>query len=45
VNWIWPNGEGEDEAGYLALFQQGADGINASNPQAGVAALNQYMSK
>jgi glycerophosphoryl diester phosphodiesterase len=45
VNWIWPNGEGENEAGYLALFQQGADGINASNPQAGVAALNQYMAK
>ncbi|MSZ93128.1 MAG: hypothetical protein F2584_03485 [Actinobacteria bacterium] len=45
VNWIWPNGDGEDEAGYLALFQQGANGINASNPPAGVAALKQYTSK
>ena len=45
VNWIWPNGDGEDEAGYLALFQQGANGINASNPAAGVAALHQYMTK
>jgi glycerophosphoryl diester phosphodiesterase len=45
VNWIWPNGDGENEAGYLALFQQGANGINASNPPAGVAALNQYLTK
>jgi glycerophosphoryl diester phosphodiesterase len=43
VNWVWPNGDGEDEAGYLDLFQRGANGINASNPAAGVAALNTYL--
>ena len=43
VNWVWPNGDGENEAGYLALFQQGANGINASNPPAGVAALNKFL--
>ena len=42
VNWVWPNGDGEDEAGYLDLFQRGANGINASNPPAGVAALHAY---
>jgi len=45
VNWVWPNGDGEDEAGYLDLFQRGANGINASNPAAGVAALNTYLNK
>lgn len=45
VNWVWPNGDGEDEAGYLALFQQGANGVNASNPPAAVAALDQYLTK
>ena len=43
INWVWPNGDGEDEAGYLDLFTRGADGINASNPAAGVAALNAYL--
>ncbi len=43
VNWVWPNGDGEDEAGYLDLFQRGANGINASNPPAGVAALHTYL--
>jgi len=45
INWVWPNGDGEDEAGYLDLFTRGADGINASNPAAGVAALNSYLNK
>jgi glycerophosphoryl diester phosphodiesterase len=45
INWVWPNGDGEDEAGYLDLFTRGADGINASNPAAGVAALNSYLKK
>lgn len=45
INWVWPNGDGEDEAGYLDLFTRGADGINASNPPAGVAALNSYLKK
>ena len=45
INWVWPNGDGEDEAGYLDLFTRGADGINASNPAAGVAALNAYLSR
>ena len=43
VNWVWPNGAGEDEAGYLDLFERGANGINASAPAAGVAALNTYL--
>ncbi len=42
LNWVWPNGEGEDVAGYLVLLQQGADGINASDPAAGVAALKEF---
>jgi len=45
INWVWPNGDGEDQAGYLALFQRGANGVNASNPPAAVAALNQFLSK
>lgn len=45
INWVWPNGDGEDEAGYLDLFTRGADGINASNPAAGVAALNTYLTR
>lgn len=39
VTWVWPNGEGEDVEGYLALLQMGADGVNASDPAAGVEAL------
>lgn len=45
LNWVWPNGEGEDVAGYLALLQQGANGINASNPAAGVAALKEFLAQ
>lgn len=45
INWVWPNGDGEDEAGYLDLFQRGADGVNASNPPAGVAALDAYLNR
>lgn len=45
VNWVWPNGAGEDEAGYLDLFERGANGINASAPAAGVAALNTYLNQ
>ncbi|MEX1217508.1 MAG: glycerophosphodiester phosphodiesterase family protein [Acidimicrobiales bacterium] len=45
INWIWPNGENENEAGYLKLFQEGADGINANNPPAAIAALKQYTTK
>ena len=45
INWVWPNGDGEDEAGYLDLFTRGADGINASNPAAGVAALDAYLTR
>ena len=41
-NWVWPNGVDEDVAGYMALFTQGADGINASDPFAGVEALKQF---
>ncbi len=39
VTWVWPNGAGEDVAGYTALLELGADGINASDPAAGVEAL------
>ncbi|MBU6330535.1 MAG: glycerophosphodiester phosphodiesterase [Acidobacteria bacterium] len=42
INWVWPNGDGEDEAGYLDLFRRGADGVNASNPAAGVAARQAF---
>ena len=45
VTWVWPNGDGEDEAGYTALLELGADGINASNPADGVAALNTFLNK
>lgn len=41
--WVWPNGEGENEVGYTELFRQGADGINASDPKAGVEALSNYL--
>ncbi|MEY4131600.1 MAG: hypothetical protein RLZZ31_1724 [Actinomycetota bacterium] len=41
--WVWPNGEGETVAGYTDLFRQGADGVNASDPQAGVEALSNYL--
>ncbi len=40
--WVWPNGEGEDVAGYSALLDLGADGINASNPPAAIAALHAF---
>jgi glycerophosphoryl diester phosphodiesterase len=43
VTWVWPNGDGEDEAGYTALLELGADGINASDPAAGMAALNAFL--
>jgi len=43
VTWVWPNGDGEDEAGYTALLALGADGVNASNPAAGMAALNAFI--
>jgi glycerophosphoryl diester phosphodiesterase len=34
VLWMWPNGEGEDEAGYRRWLDLGVDGINAANPPA-----------
>ena len=43
VTWVWPNGAGEDVAGYRALFELGADGINASDPAAGVEALRRFL--
>lgn len=43
VTWVWPNGVGEDVAGYTALLELGADGINASDPAAGVEALRAFL--
>lgn len=43
VTWVWPNGEGEDVAGYTALLELGVEGINASDPAAGVAALQAFL--
>lgn len=43
VTWVWPNGEGEDVAGYTALLEMGADGVNASDPAAGVEALRAFL--
>jgi glycerophosphoryl diester phosphodiesterase len=43
VTWVWPNGDGEDVAGYTALLELGADGVNASDPAAGVAALRAFL--
>ena len=45
VTWVWPNGEGEDVAGYTALLELGADGINASDPAAGVEALRSFLDR
>ena len=43
TTWVWPNGRGEDVAGYTALLELGADGLNASDPAAGVAALEGFL--
>jgi glycerophosphoryl diester phosphodiesterase len=38
--WVWPNGGSYENAdGYGRLFSMGVDGVNASKPAAGVAAL------
>jgi glycerophosphoryl diester phosphodiesterase len=38
--WVWPNGGSfESQDGYASLFSMGVDGVNASQPRAGVAAL------
>lgn len=37
--WVWPNGGAYENAdGYARLFALGVDGVNASQPAAGVAA-------
>jgi len=43
VTWVWPNGVGEDVAGYRALLDLGAEGVNASDPAAGVAARDAFV--
>jgi glycerophosphoryl diester phosphodiesterase len=37
--WLWPNGKGEDEAGYRRWIELGVDGVNASDPPALAAVL------